>query len=80
MVLIYYFIAFYCDRFLLFQNVLQEKLSATEQNLQTQAKDNQEKIEALHKQLQEAKSLSQVGLMLKLILRSIFFSCLTLKE
>ena len=43
-----------------FQSALQEKLSATEQNLQTQVKDNQEKIEALHKQLQKAKTLSQV--------------------
>ena len=63
----------------LIQSALQEKLSTTEQNLQTQAKDSQEKIEALHKQLQEAKSLSQVGLILKLILGFIFFSCITLE-
>ena len=44
-----------------FQSALQEKLSTNEQNLQTQAKNNQEKIEALHKQLQKSKTLSQVN-------------------
>ena len=60
-----------------FQSALQEKLSTTEQNLQTQVKDNQKKIEALHKQLQESKTLSQVGLILEIILSFIFFLCIT---
>ncbi len=45
---------------LLFQSTLQEKVATSEQNLQTQAKNSEEKIEALHKQLQESKTAAQV--------------------
>ena len=43
------------------KSTLQEKFSTTEQNLELQAKDSQQKIEALHKQLQEAKTAFQVS-------------------